>query len=145
MRLSCLKHWSFALALAAIPARLETCFAKGNRHLLRSTFLLVALGVTALSASAQTLWSIQGDWSNISNPNGAWTLTNNGTPFATQYPWQDGSLTVPVNAWASSAGPTTTQQLPAWYQAVKSGDGGDDYLAGDILSLIHISEPTRPY
>ncbi len=82
--------------------------------------------------SAQSSWSLQNDWSNASNPNGAWTLTNNGTPFTTQYPWLDGSLTVPVNAWASSSGSTTTQQLPAWYQALKTGDGGNDYLAGDI-------------
>ena len=94
--------------------------------------ILLVLLVSAVRSSALTTWSLQNDWSNTSNPNGVWTLTNNGTPFTTQYAWLDGSLGTPVNAWASSSGPTTTAQLPAWYKAVVSGDGGDDYLAGDI-------------
>ena len=67
--------------------------------------LLASLALSPFAAAVQTTWSLQDDWSNTSNPNGAWTLTNNGAPFTTQYQWLDGSLTVPVYAWAASPGP----------------------------------------
>jgi hypothetical protein len=86
---------------------------------------------------AQITWSLQADWSNTNNPNGVWTLTNNGTPFASQYAWNE-TLPHPVNAWAAgpkasgAAANDATAQLPGWYQALDTGANGNDYAAGDI-------------
>lgn len=98
---------------------------------------LALLSLLALPTAlwAQTVWSLAGDWSNSSNPNGVWKLTNNGTAFTNQYNYHDASLGTPVQAWAKAAGAVwndPTDQLPAWYRAVVAHDGGCDYQVGDI-------------
>lgn len=87
---------------------------KKMRKLLVLFFVLVVVTSKASTALAIT-YDLTNDWSNISNPNGVWSLNegNNPLPFLTDYlP----AIAGDQNAWAAAAFPDIGH-VPVWAKA----------------------------
>lgn len=99
-------------------------------------FFGVAFALAVGSAGAQAaLYDLNSDWSNISNPNGVWSLNegSNALPFIAS--WIHGGP-----AWARAPG--GPGHVPAFFKA-QSAAGGflsyNDWQAGDIV--VHTTDP----
>ena len=97
------------------------------------TLLLACLMILPLSASAQLHYSLGADWSEISNPNGPWSLREGSNLLPHVSAWQStiGGWSVAQPAWSRSE--NGTNRLPAWLMSNGSESLVHDWLAGDIV------------
>ncbi len=90
--------------------------------------LFAVLTISGLSQAS--FFDLQTDWSNTTNPNGAWTLEKNlGVPFTIVQPDFLGNGTNQI-AWADDPYPAQAH-VPFWYKATVPTTF--DYQMGDIV------------
>ena len=84
------------------------------------------------SFASVTTSDLQTDWSDDSNPNGAWTYRE-GADFLPSVPdWTPlGTSPAVQPAWAPSA--TTGNFLPAWFKSTTANRAGMDFITGQVL------------
>jgi hypothetical protein len=122
----------------------ESKLSKYNSGLdtLGLAFAFVALSV-GLARAADTVYDLNSDWSNITNPNGPWTLMQGSAALPHDPDWTALSETDPAYtrkdgkhiaqpAWAP--GNQQADYLPAWFKAaVNPKTAGADWKRGDIV------------
>src|SRR5688572_5407463 len=101
------------------------------RRSIRSLSWCVCVGALSCNVHAQ-LYDLADDWSDVNNPNGAWTLYKApGVHFNTVQPdWYNVGTNPKQPAWADAPGPDPfppNPLVPMWAKAV--GDVGE--LTGD--------------
>jgi hypothetical protein len=111
----------------------------------RAGALILAAAALAVSAraGAATVYDLNSQWSNASNPNGPWALLQGATPLPADADWTPLSDTDPAYtkksgqhiaqpAWAP--GNQAGSFLPAWFKAtVTPKTAGADWKRGDIV------------
>jgi hypothetical protein len=103
-----------------------------TREFSRSAWWCVLLILFLPANSRAQLYDLADDWSDVSNPNGAWALHKApGVPFGTvQSDWYNNGSNPKQPAWADASGPDPfppNPHVPMWAKAV--GDVGT--LTGD--------------
>lgn len=99
-----------------------------NRTLVAAALCGAALCTGTLTAQAAT-YNLTGDWSDLANPNGAWTYLRAGSPFAGTVANWSGFGT----AWADSAD-FGIGFTPMLLKYDGSGSEAIDAVAGDIVT-----------
>jgi hypothetical protein len=112
----------------------------------RSTFVPVPGSVLALAASLSLshaalaggvvgpqIFDLRTDWSNATNPNGAWSYLegNNPLPFVASWQGTIGGWGTAQPGWARSE--DGTNRLPFWYRSNGTETFSPDLQAGDIV------------
>jgi hypothetical protein len=96
---------------------------------------LFALGLIFWTPSARaTLYNLNADWSDASNPTGPWTYREGFNALPHVPNWTPLSSPTPQPAWAPSTNPGNF--LPAWFKATSANF---DWLIGDIV--VHTTDP----
>ncbi len=103
---------------------------------------LIAMGCVAFTGcSSAQVYDLKADWSEASNPNGAWAYCESASPLPKVVGWQNvclGGWAVPQNGWAEDA--CNTSRLPFWYKSNGSETfANKDIQAGDII--VHSTDP----
>jgi hypothetical protein len=92
------------------------------------------LGVVALEArSGPTVYDLRADWSEVSNPNGAWSIREGANALPHVNSWQSalGGWSVAQPAWARSE--NGNNRLPVWMKSNGSETFARDWIAGDVV------------
>jgi hypothetical protein len=97
--------------------------------------------VCVSTLSAQVVYDLQTDWSDISNPNGAWAYRegNNLLPHVADWQGLEGDFTGVQPAWARNA--TGTSNLPAWFKIASPAAVVHDWELGDIV--VHTTDTSN--
>ncbi len=104
--------------------------------------VLIAIGCVAFPGfSSAQVFDLKADWSEASNPNGAWACCESDNPLPKVVGWQNvclGGWAVPQDGWAEDV--CSTSRLPFWYKSNGSETfGSKDIQAGDII--VHSTDP----
>ncbi|MGE3109345.1 MAG: GC-type dockerin domain-anchored protein [Phycisphaerales bacterium] len=97
-----------------------------------------AAALFAVNASAQ-VYDLRTDWSETSNPNGAWSYRHGSKPLPHVDAWQRnlGGWTTFQPGWARSEDANT--RLPFWFQSNGAEAFDNDFDPGDIV--VHTTDP----
>lgn len=91
------------------------------------------------------IFDLKTDWSETSNPNGAWSYCESNNPLPKVVGWQNiclGGWSVPQDGWALDA--CSTSRLPFWYKSNGSeAFANKDIQAGDII--VHSTDPSNGF
>jgi hypothetical protein len=92
------------------------------------------IAISTIAAHGQvTVWDLQTDWSDATNPNGVWSY-NEGTNALPHLSWWQRNLGGWTNAqpgWARSE--DSNNRLPFWFQSTGSEDFVHDWQARDVV------------
>jgi hypothetical protein len=105
-------------------------------HLREQKTLLICASIasllTCMIADAAN-YSLQADWSDVANPNGAWKYREgiNALPHVASWQSSLGGWSSPQPAWAESE--NSNNRLPVWFKSNGSENFGHDWLAGDVI------------
>jgi len=97
-------------------------------------FGLAALVCACAMGNAQgQVYDVTSDWSEISNPNGAWTYRQGDVPLPHVVSWQGaiGGWTSPQPGWARSENANT--RLPFWFKSNGTETFANDFDPGDVV------------
>jgi hypothetical protein len=105
---------------------------------------VIAILGSASAASAAS-FDLGGDWSDTSNPNGAWTLREGSNPLTTsQAGWA--GFAASEEAWAP--GVNSNPFLPGWFKSDADGSAAThcnnancNWLANDVV--VHTTDPAN--
>jgi hypothetical protein len=118
------------------------------RRFLSSTATATLVIAAALAAATETAdaqsYSLAGDWSDVSNPNGVWSYTQGTTPL-THYPQPTDGNALNAAAGAGHWGVGSTfASAPFLFRTTAAGStvagyNDGDFLAGDVI--VHSTNP----
>lgn len=93
---------------------------------------LLALGLPDTS-HGQVVFDLKTQWSNVSNPNGAWSYRHGASILPAVPSWQStiGGWSVAQPGWAHSA--NGSDRFPFWFQSNGSETFTHDFMAGDVV------------
>jgi hypothetical protein len=98
----------------------------------KSLVVVLVMGLLACTAQA-TIWSLAGDWSTTSNPNGPWTYHQNpGVVFGLFGSYNPGDYPLGENAWQLS-GPGNYLGIGKMVHDQTGGGAVTSYYAGDVV------------
>jgi hypothetical protein len=83
------------------------------------------------SLRSQVLYDLRAQWSEISNPNGVWTLREGGNALPHQSTIVLDTWTTPQPGWVP--GISGVNRAPAWFQSNGTETSPYDWQAGDIV------------
>ena len=100
---------------------------RGSTIWLFTLLAVPALWLSPCPPAAAASHDLTADWSDASNPNGAWSYRSGSTVLAAVADWT--LLTEPTvqPAWAPG------QSIPAWLKSVADSPKGMDFLSGDVV------------
>lgn len=106
-------------------------------HVAGAAAAFLVMGAMACPASA-TIYSLSGDFSNASNPNGVWSITQ-GTSLLSHYPQPSDGNTLDYAAASGywGVGPSFNTDVPVVLKTTAGGSGAyntNDFLAGDVIA-----------
>jgi hypothetical protein len=106
-------------------------------------FLIPVVCLFALteSVSADLVYDLRTEWSDLANPNGAWSYRegDNLLPHAADWQGLEGDFTGVQPAWARAE--TGTSNLPAWFKIASAASIPHDWQLGDIV--VHTTDTTN--
>jgi hypothetical protein len=111
------------------------------------TFRPITLGLAATLfttlAQATTVYSLAGDFSNASNPNGAWSFTQGSTPLAHFFPSTPNGLNPALANGYWGTGSDLNTNTPEVGKTTLNGSAvgytDADFLSGDVI--LHSTNP----
>jgi hypothetical protein len=94
----------------------------------------VFFGSTLPTLRADVVYDLKADWSDSSNPNGAWTYRHGNSALPHVNDWQglSGDFTGVQPAWARFE--TGNMNLPAWMKIASANAVSGDWQFGDIIT-----------
>jgi hypothetical protein len=110
-----------------------------RRKLGGSFILTMAVCSFAAKTQAGTIYSLAGDWSDVSNPNGVWSYNEGSNPLPAVAEWLPAFLPGGQPAWANSA--SGFGHVPVWFRSAVAPPAGFDWNIGDVV--MHSTDNAR--
>ena len=98
--------------------------------------LVLVLLVSLVPSSRANFYDVATDWSDSSNPNGAWTYREGANALPHVDRWEPPLFAWDQPAWADSQ--SGGDRIPAWFKAAGT-PGGLDFVLGDMVC--HSTDP----
>lgn len=93
-------------------------------------------------ACSGQVFDLKSDWSDTSNPNGAWSYNEGVNVLPKVMGWQNGCFggwATPQDGWAEN--PCNNMRLPFWYKSNGTETFPNDIEPGDVI--VHSTDPTN--